>query len=199
MDKKVFALLALLGLAGGVEADVYMQEGDDGVMLLTNLPQDGVKYQEVLREAEINKRKPAAKPGVVADTRAYDALIEAAAIEHEVPAALLHAVIRHESNYDPGALSPKGAAGLMQLMPDTAREMGVEDVWDPAANIQGGARYLKRLLTQFDQDISLAVAAYNAGPKAVVNNGLAIPPYPETQRYVPSVLLDYQRRQGMTP
>ncbi len=199
MDKKVVPLLVLLGLAGGVEADVYMHEGDDGVMLLTNLPQEGVKYQEVLRESELNKRKPSAQSGAVVDTRAYDALIEAAATEYDVPAALLHAVIRHESNYDPAALSPKGAAGLMQLMPDTAREMGVADVWDPAANIQGGARYLKRLLTQFDQDISLAVAAYNAGPKAVVSNGLAIPPYPETQRYVPNVLSDYQRRQGLTP
>ncbi len=89
------------------------------------------------------------------------------------------------------------AGGLMQLMPDTAREMGVKDVYDPKANIQGGAKYLKRLLTLFDNDIALAVAAYNAGPQAVLSRGGVIPPFAETQRYVPDVLRQYRRLQGL--
>jgi soluble lytic murein transglycosylase-like protein len=106
-------------------------------------------------------------------------------------------VIQTESSYNSGATSPKGAGGLMQLMPDTARELGVKDVYDPKANIQGGARYLKRLMTLFDNDISLAVAAYNAGPQAVLSRGGVIPPFAETQRYVPNVLRQYRRLQGL--
>jgi len=106
--------------------------------------------------------------------------------------ALLHAVIQVESGYDPKARSHKGAAGLMQLMPETAKQLGVGDVWDPAANIRGGARYLKQLLQRFDNDFALAVAAYNAGPEAVSKAG-RVPPYAETQRYVPSVLENYRR------
>jgi soluble lytic murein transglycosylase-like protein len=109
----------------------------------------------------------------------------------------LSAVIQHESNFDPKAKSPKGAGGLMQLMPDTAREMGVTDVYDPQSNIQGGAKYLKRMMTLFDNDIALAVAAYNAGPQAVLSRGGVIPPFAETQRYVPSVLRQYRRLQGL--
>jgi soluble lytic murein transglycosylase-like protein len=82
-------------------------------------------------------------------------------------------------------------------MPETARELGVSDAYDPQANIQGGARYLKRLMTLFDNDISLAVAAYNAGPEAVLSRGRVIPPFAETQRYVPSVLRQYRRLQGL--
>jgi soluble lytic murein transglycosylase-like protein len=128
----------------------------------------------------------------------YAELVSAAATANELPAALLHAVIKTESAYNPGAVSAKGAGGLMQLMPDTAREMGVTDVYDPKANIQGGARYLKRLMTLFDNDIALAVAAYNAGPQAVLSRGGVIPPFAETQRYVPSVLRQYRRLQGLS-
>ncbi|MNZ61574.1 Soluble lytic murein transglycosylase precursor [compost metagenome] len=121
----------------------------------------------------------------------------AAATANELPAALLHAVIKTESSYNARATSPKGARGLMQLMPATAREMGVTNVYDPKANIQGGARYLKRLMTMFDNDIRLAVAAYNAGPQAVLSRGNVVPPFAETQRYVPSVLNQYRRLQGL--
>ncbi|MCY1285433.1 Membrane-bound lytic murein transglycosylase F [compost metagenome] len=202
MGKTVVTILALLGLgAGAAQADIYMSEAADGTLLLTNLPREGREYQRVFRETPGAPPPTAARAPQLAEQgeRPYAELVAQAATANDLPPALLHAVIRNESNYDPAALSPKGAAGLMQLMPGTAREMGVDNVWDPAANIQGGARYLKRLLTQFDHDIPLAVAAYNAGPGAVRNSGLAIPPYPETQRYVPSVLLDYRRLQGLEP
>ena len=120
----------------------------------------------------------------------------AAAAEHALPEALLHAVIRSESNYNPLAISGRGAIGLMQLMPDTARELGVADPWDPAANIRGGARYLKRLMALFDNDLQLALAAYNAGPGAVLSRGRAIPPYAETRRYVPAVIEHFNRLQA---
>lgn len=117
------------------------------------------------------------------------------AAQHRLDPALLHAVITAESAYNPWAVSPKGAMGLMQLMPGTAARFGVRDAYDPVANMQGGARYLRWLLDTFN-DTRLAVAAYNAGEGAVQRYGNRIPPYRETQNYVVKVLDYYQRYQG---
>lgn len=117
----------------------------------------------------------------------YVALIENVAEQMYLPAALLHAVVKVESNYNPMALSPKGASGLMQLMPATARRYGVTDRTDPRANVTAGASYLKDLLAMFNNDVSLALAAYNAGENAVKRYGNTIPPYRETQAYVKRV------------
>lgn len=119
-------------------------------------------------------------------------LVETSAKTHGVDPKLVHAVIKAESNYDPTAVSPKGAIGLMQLMPGTAERFGV-DPWQPAQNIDGGVRYLKWLLEQFG-DISLALAGYNAGEGAVMKYGRTIPPYRETQNYVDKVLALYGGR-----
>ncbi len=113
--------------------------------------------------------------------------IVTAARRYELPAGLISSVIRHESNFDPRAVSSAGAQGLMQLMPATARELGVDDPFDIHQNIDGGARYLKQMLTQFDGDLRQALAAYNAGPGTVRRYG-GIPPYPETRRYVRKVM-----------
>lgn len=102
---------------------------------------------------------------------------------HGLPPELLHSVIQVESNYNPNAVSPKGALGIMQLIPATARRFGVTDVFDPVENIEGGARYLQYLLALFDGDYPLALAAYNAGENAVAKYG-NVPPYPETQTYL---------------
>lgn len=107
---------------------------------------------------------------------------------------LIHAVISAESAFDWRAVSPTGAMGLMQLMPDTAQRLGVHDPFDPLANLDGGARYLRGLLDQF-RDTRLALAAYNAGEGTVMRYGNAIPPYPETQRYVQRVLAFYRSYQ----
>jgi len=104
---------------------------------------------------------------------------------------LVHAVIQTESAYNSSAQSPKGAVGLMQLMPDTARRFGVIDRNDPDQNVDGGTRYLKYLITLFNPNIDLAVAAYNAGENAVIRYNNSIPPYPETQNYVKQVLALY--------
>jgi soluble lytic murein transglycosylase-like protein len=122
----------------------------------------------------------------------YGKLVDDAARLYHVSARLLHAVIMTESSYRADAVSPAGAAGLMQLMPQTAARYGVADPFDPAANIAAGARHLGWLLSLFDDDVSLALAAYNAGEGAVLRHG-GVPPYPETQRYVARVLELYAR------
>jgi soluble lytic murein transglycosylase-like protein len=124
---------------------------------------------------------PAAQP---ADYPAgIDAAVERIAAEHSLPAQLIHSVIKVESNYNPHAVSSKGALGLMQLIPSTARRFGVSDAFNPIQNIQGGAKYLRYLLDLFDNSYPLALAAYNAGEGAVVQYG-GIPPFAETQNYV---------------
>jgi soluble lytic murein transglycosylase-like protein len=109
----------------------------------------------------------------------------------------LHAVIRAESAYDPFAVSHKGAVGLMQLMPDTARRYGVSNLTDPVANLQGGSRYLRDLLRLFKQNLRLALAAYNAGENAVIRHGHKIPPYQETRLYVEKALRYYRQYQAV--
>ncbi|TKD31642.1 lytic transglycosylase domain-containing protein [Azotobacter chroococcum] len=196
----LLGMIAALGPAMPAYGDIYREVAADGSITLTNVYRKERKSVRLRRETPVPPAMPVAaakkQRGGEAGALPYAALVAAAAAEHGLPEALLHALIRAESNYDPHAVSPKGAAGLMQLMPDTARELGVADVWDPAANIRGGARYLKRLLEMFDQDLSLAVAAYNAGPGAVIGSGSAIPPFAETQRYVPKVLEHYRRLQS---
>ncbi|HWD00241.1 MAG TPA: lytic transglycosylase domain-containing protein [Candidatus Sulfopaludibacter sp.] len=125
---------------------------------------------------------PAAEP-LPEPPAGINELVERIAAEHSLPPQLLHAVIKVESNYNVTAISPKGALGLMQLIPSTARRFGVAHVFDPVENIQGGARYLKYLLELYDNNYPLALAAYNAGEAAVAKyNG--IPPFAETQNYV---------------
>ena len=118
-------------------------------------------------------------------------LIEPVAARHGLDARLVAAVIWVESSGDPKAVSRKGAQGLMQLMPETARRLGVTDALDPSENVEGGTQYLKRQLEDHHGDLSLALAAYNAGPQAVARYG-GVPPYPETQKYVRRVLDLYE-------
>ena len=189
-------LLGCVLSVGVAQADVFVSMDAKGSYVLSNVHRPGRTYERVIREADAPLVSLDRQPQLIAN-QPYAELVSAAASANHLPEALLHAVIKSESNYNPGATSPKGAGGLMQLMPDTARELGVKDVYDPKANIQGGAKYLKRLMTLFDNDIALAVAAYNAGPDAVLSRGRVIPPFAETQRYVPSVLRQYRRLQGL--
>ena len=126
----------------------------------------------------------------------YAALIHSAARDAALEPALVHAVIAIESGYNPAARSHKGAIGLMQVMPDTARRYGVKDpAKSPEANLKAGTRYLKDLMQQFGDRLELVLAAYNAGEHAVLRHGGRIPPYRETERYVPAVLAKYRELQ----
>lgn len=123
----------------------------------------------------------------------YDPVIRQVAASQQVPAELIHAIIRAESNYDSFALSEKGAMGLMQLMPETAEQYGVRNVFDPAQNIAGGAKYLLDLMKLYNGRTDLVLAAYNAGQEAVRKYGGRIPPYQETRDYISRVMAKYNR------
>lgn len=188
--------LAFAPLAG---ADIFMKVDESGVVNLTNVPSEP-GFERILSEPVERiaaRNEPSREPLNDKGRARFGGAIAAAAQQHGVPGALLHAVIEAESNYNPNAVSPKGAVGLMQLMPTTARQYGVADSRDPVANIGAGARYLKDLLAMFNNDLTMAVAAYNAGPQSVIRNGNAVPPYRETLRYVPKVLSLYQRNQTL--
>ncbi len=183
-------------------ADIYINTTGSGVVALSNVPTDAgytvliaAPKQAVatIPEAKAPVAK-ARKPGSVLARKArYDRIVDEVSRAHGIESALLHAVISVESRYNPKALSKRGAAGLMQLMPGTAKRYGVTDAFDPAQNLGGGAKYLRHLLKMFDSDVGLALAAFNAGEHAVVKHGNRIPPYRETLRYVPKVLDYYQR------
>jgi soluble lytic murein transglycosylase-like protein len=123
----------------------------------------------------------------------YDELIKKAALKHNLSHALIRAVIKTESGFNHKAVSRKGAMGLMQLMPGTASAMNVSDSFDPWANIDGGSKYLRYLLNVFSNNLPLALAAYNAGERAVTRYNYRIPPYPETQTYVRRVLHHFRK------
>jgi soluble lytic murein transglycosylase-like protein len=122
----------------------------------------------------------------------YDPIVQACARQYNIPADLIHSIIRAESDYDSQAISPKGAVGLMQLMPDTATQYGVSNSFDPAENIQGGARYLKDLIKLFDGKTAEVLAAYNAGQEAL-KKFKGIPPYAETREYIRRVMASYSK------
>jgi len=194
-------ILALLGLvaapAPASAEDVYSFVDSDGVIHVTNVPQDS-RYRRMkgARPPPVKVARRASSAGVapalLRRTSAYDEHIQAAAERYGLAPPLLKAVMAVESNFDPSAISLKGATGLMQLMPGTARDMYVLDIYDPAQNIEGGARYLRVLQDRFGGNLEQVLAAYNAGPEAVRRSGGAVPNIPETRAYVRKVLSLYE-------
>jgi soluble lytic murein transglycosylase-like protein len=183
--------------------NIYAYTAEDGTVSLTNVPTDarftllvGAPEQPVAAPRPIADGK--GKSNAKADSRVagYDSIVDEVSRTYGLESALLHAVISVESRYDPKAVSRKGAVGLMQLMPQTAKRYGVADAFNPRQNLDGGAQYLRDLLRMFNNNLSLALAAYNAGENAVMKHGNRIPPYGETQRYVPLVLDFYKRFQA---
>lgn len=144
------------------------------------------------RAASLQAARPELDLPSEADVRRFALIVARTARVNGVDEALVHAVIFAESSYDPDAISPAGASGLMQLMPATAEQYGVRDLFDPAQNVSGGVRLLRDLLARFDGNVELAVAAYNAGAYAVIRAGNRVPPHTETAAYVPKVI-DYYR------
>jgi soluble lytic murein transglycosylase-like protein len=197
---RTLAGLALLGLLVSPAAragEVYSYVDEDGVVHFSNVPSDG-RYRKVKRtpgtSGVYREPKARARPAVPAalKTDRFRAHVRAAAAKYNLPEALLLAVMAVESNFDHQAVSEKGAMGLMQLMPGTAKDMYVVDAWDPAENIEGGARYLRILANQYQGDVVRTLAAYNAGPEAVRRAGGDVPNIPETREYVRKVVALYE-------
>jgi|OpeIllAssembly_1097287.scaffolds.fasta_scaffold21643_2 hypothetical protein len=172
---------------------VFAYGEGDGAVTLTNLPQSGRTALFVVallaHDDDVITGLGAANSRMAPPDVAR--LVDVVAPSYGLEPALLLAVISAESGFRSKAVSPKGAQGLMQLMPATARRLGVRDPFDPEQNVRGGARYLNQLLRLFGNDLRLALAAYNAGEDAVMRHGRSVPPYPETQQYVTRVLGRY--------
>ena len=180
----LFAVILLsLHVASPCYAGIYRYIDKNGDYHFTNCPRDP-KYQLYIREEGDSK-------SVRVDPRKYDPLIEEFSQKYDVDSALVKAIMRAESGFNSYAVSRKGAKGLMQLMPETAEQWSVINVFDPRQNIEGGVKHLKHLLETFENNLDLSIAAYNAGKKAVIRN-YSIPPFDETQNYVRKVLRFYE-------
>lgn len=193
------AALVLGGAGAGAAADIYRCIGADGVVHFSNAPTSDC-FKRIIKVETV---RPEPTPPASAEGNApaagyarYASLILDAARRHELDPALLTAVIRAESNFDPAAVSRRGAKGLMQLMPKTSALYGVADPLEPHANIDTGAKHLRSLLERYRNNLELALAAYNAGEEAVERHGGRIPPFGETRGYVKAVLRHLQTYRG---
>ncbi|WP_029134406.1 lytic transglycosylase domain-containing protein [Sedimenticola selenatireducens] len=196
---RAMVLAGLLFCSVSAVADIYKYEDRNGKLHFTDRPMKGSGYRLLWHSPTRQKKSTGSRIDIASSERnrhLYSPMIEEIAKKVRLKAALLHAVIKAESAYDPRALSRTGAKGLMQLMPDTAKRYGVYDSWDPRSNLTGGATYLRDLLIMFNNDLRLALAAYNAGENAVKRFGNSIPPYPETEAYVVRVLDLYRENQS---
>ncbi len=173
-------------------ADIYKFVDAEGTIHFTDAPTDR-RFKIFMRDIKRDRRLRTTfkVPGYATDPQQYEPIINSLSSKYGVEKSLVKAVILAESGYNPNAVSPKGATGLMQLMPETAKDLNVNNSLDPRENIRGGIRYLRFLLDTFKGDVSLALAAYNAGLAKVSKYG-GIPPYAETQNYV-SRVLSYQK------
>ncbi|AAR35203.1 lytic transglycosylase domain-containing protein [Geobacter sulfurreducens] len=173
-------------------ADIYRYEDEEGVVHFTDAPTDK-RFKVFMRDIKRDKklRTTFRLANCARDPKEFEPIIDQCALEFGVDRSLVKAVIHAESGYNPNALSPKGASGLMQLMPKTAKDLKVANSFDPKDNIKGGVRYLRFLLDTFKGDVTLALAAYNAGMSRVAQYG-GVPPYQETRTYIDRVL-SYQK------
>ena len=192
MDRKLLKLIGIFSLALvvllvvvlPVRADIYRYIDENGVMHFTNAPTSSIhKFKIYLKE----------KPKIIqrySSSEKYDNLISDASERYGVSFPLLKAIIKAESDFDQHAVSKKGATGLMQIMPENFKPLGIRDPFDPWQNINAGARYFKQMYDRFKGKLTLSLAAYNAGPTAV-DHYKTIPPYEETEEYVRRVMKYY--------
>lgn len=202
--RNALVLAAAVLATGTAQARVYGFIDEQGTAHFSNVPNDH-RYKVFMKTPD-DKKARAGNAGGKADNRlvatarrlpmrrqAYRTQIADIALALRLDAALVHAVITAESGYNPKARSDKGAMGLMQLTPETAKRYCVKDPYDPTQNLRGGSQYLRDLLVRYKNNVKLALAAYNAGEGAVAKHGNRIPPYPETQEYVPKVMELYEQ------
>lgn len=190
-------LLVLISLAvarAAAEAQIYTWHDGKGTLVLSDRPLD--PQAETFDVAHARAVRTTRQPAGSQHADAYDGLIREHAARYGVRADLVRAVVQVESGFNPRAVSPKGAIGLMQLMPATAEEFGVANAFNPAQNIRGGVAYLRSLLSRYEGNEELALAAYNAGPVAVERYGNRVPPYRETRDYVRRITQTTTPRSG---
>ena len=204
LSKRLLVMAAAavaVSVAAPAFADIFSFKDEKGVVHFTNIAGLDNRYKLLRKEdgSPVNGGSNyAAKVFMPSqqDIQKYANIIQTASQAYGVEPSLVHAVISAESAYNQYAVSRTGAMGLMQLMPDTARRYGVQNMMDPTENIHGGVRYLRDLLAMFKGRVDLAIAAYNAGENAVIRYGHKIPPYAETRTYVPRVLGFYRSFQS---
>lgn len=172
--------------------DKYRLQMPGGWVEVTATDVVGIEPEDVFKPI------PPPPPGLQSAVPPYTEIVNAAASKYGVDADLISSVIAVESNFDPKAISRKNARGLMQLLPDTADRLGVKNIFDPAENIDGGTRYLKELLQKYNNDLTLTLAAYNAGPDRIQQYG-RVPPFAETISYVRRVKTNYQKTKTNPP
>jgi soluble lytic murein transglycosylase-like protein len=187
-------ILAAAAAPSFARADVFSFTDANSVAHFSNVPSDS-RYKLLVATPGDPVARAEKGPSInwLARSAQYDGVIRGAAKDATIQAALVRAVIVVESGFNPRAVSKKGAIGLMQLQPATAKRYGVKDIYDPEQNVRAGAHYLSDLLVRFDRNLELALAAYNAGEEAVERYGRHVPPFRETLAYVPSVMKVYQR------
>ncbi len=191
----LLAALICLSLSSHSRADIYRYEDDEGIIHFTDAPTDK-RFKIFMRDLKKDKElRTKLKYASTVNPAEYEQLIKSCSDKYGVSVSLVKAVIHAESGYNPNAVSSKGASGLMQLMPGTARSLKVADRFNPKDNVEGGVRYLRFLLDTFRGDVSLALAAYNAGLGKVAKYG-GIPPFNETRTYVNRVLSYMQSYQS---
>jgi len=190
MLKAWVVVSSLLLVASAASADIYKYVDENGVVCYTDAP-FGKKPQQVIKE---KYQRSVEKTSPVRNTE-YAGYVHKAAVKYDLEPELIKAVIKTESNGNHRAVSRKGAMGLMQLMPSTANDLNVSNPFNPEENIEGGARYLKQLIERFNGNLTLALAAYNSGPKTVEKYG-AVPPILETREYVKKVYAMYNGKKS---
>jgi soluble lytic murein transglycosylase-like protein len=200
MGKNLRILLFLIlatGLVTPAGADIYKYVDKYGRVTLTDKPKSD-KYKRLVKtwKGWQEAKSQIALKDMKKNKRKYTSTINWFADHYHLPKSLIHAVVTAESAYDPNAISKTGAVGLMQLMPETARRYGVKNRRNPSDNLSGGTRYLRDLLVMFNNNLALALAAFNAGEGAVKDNGNHIPPYEETREYVRKVISYYRKYQA---
>ncbi|CAE6728532.1 lytic transglycosylase domain-containing protein [Paraburkholderia haematera] len=191
----IACVMLIVATPGAVRAEIFGAVASNGAIILTNEPGKAGLAVIVAGDplAERNTKRAEAASSRGGDASLYADVIDEASRTFRVQPELLRAVIDVESRYNPKAVSDKGAQGLMQLMPDTARRFAGRDMFNPRDNVLTGARYLRFLLDLFKDDVELTLAAYNAGENAVIRAGYRVPSLPETRLYVPRVLARYRR------